>query len=248
MKSASSASKSATHSAKPCLPLRKRFIAILVFRLYSRTLRRVYTRKTAITSALRGPYCAYRFLFRQICQIVLTFVPLIHSESTIGCTVVLQLVLLVFAFFLELGGSMEQRHCEWTDGSPKKRLGRPRYRSRLLRPYAVSLQLHFQEIRQRAQDVHGEGTTFAMSAREVFFTTREALGPGARLETAIDWPMLLDGTTPLQLLVWGTVVRRVGSDVTLWIQRTEFHTRRTAGSLQGKPWNAAANASVCTTI
>src|SRR6185437_1926873 len=104
---------------------------------------------------------------------------------------------------------MEQRHCEWTDGSPKKGLGRPRYRSRLLRPYAVSLQLHFHEIRQRVQDARGEGTTFAMSAREVFFTPREALGPGARLEIAIDWPMLLDGTTPLQLLAWRTVVRRV---------------------------------------
>lgn len=68
----------------------------------------------------------------------------------------------------------------------------------------------------------------ALSSEEVSFVTRDDLQIGARLELAVSWPALLDGKTPLQLVIRGTVIRRVNSRVTLNIRRREFRTQRSA--------------------
>jgi len=96
------------------------------------------------------------------------------------------------------------------------------------REFPIELQTHFRGIGRWARQVKGIGTTLALSSEEVSFVTRDDLQIGARLELAVSWPALLDGKTPLQLVIRGTVIRRVNSRVTLNIRRREFRTQRSA--------------------
>jgi len=48
------------------------------------------------------------------------------------------------------------------------------------------------------------------------------------IDASIDWPILLDGTTPLQLRVSGHVVRETAEGFAMTIEQHEFRTRRAA--------------------
>jgi len=73
----------------------------------------------------------------------------------------------------------------------------------------------------------GAGRTVEMGAWNVAFTTSTPLAVGQKVQVSIDWPVLLNGTTPLQLIASGFVVR-AGAVAELHIeQRPEFRTRRT---------------------
>jgi hypothetical protein len=49
-----------------------------------------------------------------------------------------------------------------------------------------------------------------------------------RLDVSVDWPALLEGGIPLQLIATGVVVWTRGTETALRIQRHEFRTRRVA--------------------
>ncbi len=59
------------------------------------------------------------------------------------------------------------------------------------------------------------------------------LQEGARMKVTIEWPSLLNGTTPLQLVTIGKVVRRKGSVVAVALEHYQFKTmsRKKSGEL-----------------
>ena len=57
---------------------------------------------------------------------------------------------------------------------------------------------------------------------------------GTALELSIEWPYLLDGRIPLQLMAVGKVVRREKSSFALQLTAHEFRTARKS-SFEGKP-------------
>ena len=56
--------------------------------------------------------------------------------------------------------------------------------------------------------VSGEGLAVNLSSGGVLVASRHQMNVGARVEISIEWPLLLDGKTPLQLLAVGWVLRR----------------------------------------
>jgi len=71
------------------------------------------------------------------------------------------------------------------------------------------------------------GKTYDISIGGVRFTSSEILDPGTKVELAIDWPVLLDGASPLQLIGWGNVLRTGKHGTAIKIERHEFWTRGT---------------------
>src|SRR3984893_9535137 len=53
----------------------------------------------------------------------------------------------------------------------------------------------------------GSGKTLNMSSRGILFTPESTLQEGAFMEIAISWPVQLDETTDLKLVVLGELVR-----------------------------------------
>jgi hypothetical protein len=60
----------------------------------------------------------------------------------------------------------------------------------------------------------------------VRFAADRPLSIGQELDLFVDWPVLLDGVIPLQLVMSGVVVRTAGAVTALLIKRYEFRTRR----------------------
>ena len=87
------------------------------------------------------------------------------------------------------------------------------------------------ELRVRYR-ILGRGHTFAagwvvnMSSGGVLVACRHEISAGTRLELDIEWPSLLDGRVPLQLITVGRVVRSDPFSFAVALGRHQFRTMR----------------------
>jgi hypothetical protein len=72
----------------------------------------------------------------------------------------------------------------------------------------------------------GTGTTVDISSGGIAFMANESLKIGAYVELSVAWPVLLNGSCPLKLVVEGRVVRSNGSLTAIRMDRHEFRTQR----------------------
>ena len=76
----------------------------------------------------------------------------------------------------------------------------------------------------------GEGRTLNMSSCGLLIASEEAkFRAGARLQLTVDWPFLLHGTTPLQLIVSCRVTRCQPEQFAVKMDQYQFKTRRIGG-------------------
>ena len=71
----------------------------------------------------------------------------------------------------------------------------------------------------------GMGRTVDMSSSAVRFTTASALRCGDKVKVAVSWPVLLDATCRLQMIIYGWVLRSDGNSATVSIGYHELRTR-----------------------
>lgn len=81
------------------------------------------------------------------------------------------------------------------------------------------------------QGPSGAGKTINMGSAGLLFTADQPLPIGGKFEVSMNWPVLLDGVTPLKLVATGIVVRNVGQGAALRILNHEFRTRATRPAL-----------------
>lgn len=72
----------------------------------------------------------------------------------------------------------------------------------------------------------GEGASLDVSSSGIAFGLDQPLSPGAFVELSISWPVLLDETCPMRLIVFGRVVRNEGTKTACTIEKYEFRTSR----------------------
>jgi hypothetical protein len=73
----------------------------------------------------------------------------------------------------------------------------------------------------------GEGRTVNMSSRGLLIATEEAkLNAGTRLQIIVDWPSLLHGITPLQLIVSCRVIRCMPEEFAVELDQYQFKTKK----------------------
>jgi hypothetical protein len=70
----------------------------------------------------------------------------------------------------------------------------------------------------------GCGRTLNMSSGGVRFTTENMLTSGMPVELSLNWPVLLNDSCPMKLMIYGCVVRSNDKVATVAIERYEFRT------------------------
>jgi|SRR5271165_737189 len=89
--------------------------------------------------------------------------------------------------------------------------------------YPLKLNVRYQTMGM-AGPVAGIGETINVSSSGVFITSSTSIHEGARVRVVIEWPSLLNGSTPLQLITIGTVVRLQDSGFAIAFEGYQFRT------------------------
>src|SRR5580692_11466624 len=89
--------------------------------------------------------------------------------------------------------------------------------------YPLELNARYQTM-GAAGPVAGVGQTLNMSSSGMFLAGASDLPEGTRLKIFIEWPSLLNGVTPLQLITVGTVVRCSRIGLSIVFESYQFRT------------------------
>lgn len=108
--------------------------------------------------------------------------------------------------------------------------------------YPLELNVRYQTYGQ-SNPVSGIGHTVNFSSSGVLVAASQPVVDGDRLKLIIEWPTLLNGTTPLQLVTFGRVVRSNATQFAVALEHYQFRTmKRTAqGAIQTAGAVATAN-------
>src|SRR5580700_5743776 len=87
----------------------------------------------------------------------------------------------------------------------------------------------------------GTGKTMNISSGGVWFTTEALLTSGMPIEISMTWPVLLNDSCPMKLMIYGCVVRSNNKSAAVAIERYEFRTQ--GRSLKAQPPVALGSAS-----
>lgn len=96
------------------------------------------------------------------------------------------------------------------------------------RRYTLQLDLRWKLIRRRRVLDQGTGSTVDLSSGGILFDAGRPLPPGLNVELSISWPILLHNVAPLQLLVFGRIIRSSGPRAAIRMVQHEFKTTGTA--------------------
>ena len=83
----------------------------------------------------------------------------------------------------------------------------------------------------------GSGQTINVGSGGVAFVTDQPITPGVFVELSISWPVLLDETCLMRLIVFGRVLRCAGRKAVCTIYKYEFRTQ--ARTFQASPTTRA---------
>jgi hypothetical protein len=73
----------------------------------------------------------------------------------------------------------------------------------------------------------GSGKTINISSGGVWFTTENVLTPGMPIELSVSWPVLLNDSCPMKIMIYGCVIRSGEKGTAVAIERYEFRTQGT---------------------
>ena len=91
--------------------------------------------------------------------------------------------------------------------------------------YPLHLALRYRAFCGSTLVKSGEGETLSIGVSYVLFWTEQAPNGGLVAELSIDWPVLLEGRTPLQLCIFGEIVSCSGQRVLVHIMNHELKLR-----------------------
>src|SRR3954454_275264 len=78
----------------------------------------------------------------------------------------------------------------------------------------------------------GTGRTMNISSGGVWFSTENMLTSGMPVELSMSWPVLLNDSCPMKLMIYGCVVRSNEKGAAVAIERYEFRTAGRGGFQQ----------------
>jgi PilZ domain len=94
--------------------------------------------------------------------------------------------------------------------------------------FAIERELRFKILDGERPTKTGIGNTVDISSGGVAFETLAKLVPGTLMEVSISWPVLLDDTCLMRLVVLGRVVRTRRQIVACTVDKYEFRTQARA--------------------
>lgn len=100
------------------------------------------------------------------------------------------------------------------------------------RRYEIKLDMRWTLVHRGRRLESGSGITVDLSSGGILFASERELPIRSHVELSIAWPILLNQTKRLQLVVKGYVVRVVHRQVAIRIDHHEFRLRSIAASLK----------------
>ena len=98
--------------------------------------------------------------------------------------------------------------------------------------FPLELRVRYRSLAPRCPAA-GTGVVVNMSRSGVLVSSEHGVSEGVRVELSIEWPSLLDGRVPLQVVTVGRVVRCEPSRFAVVLARYQFRTtRRTSLPIQ----------------
>jgi hypothetical protein len=89
--------------------------------------------------------------------------------------------------------------------------------------YPLELKVRYQTIGAAGPGA-GVGQTLNISSSGMLLACASNIPEGTRLKLFVEWPSLLNGTTPLQLITVGTVVRCTQVGISIAFDNYQFRT------------------------
>ena len=91
--------------------------------------------------------------------------------------------------------------------------------------FPLELRVRYRSLARRSPAA-GTGVVVNMSRSGALISSEHAMSAGVRIELSIEWPSLLDGRVPLQVVTVGRVVRCEPSSFAVVLARYQFRTTR----------------------
>jgi len=91
--------------------------------------------------------------------------------------------------------------------------------------FGIQRELRYKLLEDDRIVASGLGNTIDIGSGGVAVATECRLKPGALVELAVSWPVLLDETCPMRLIVFGRVLRSSGRMAACTIDKYEFRTQ-----------------------
>lgn len=91
--------------------------------------------------------------------------------------------------------------------------------------FPLELRVRYRSLARRCPAV-GTGVVMNMSRSGVLVSSEHGISEGVRVELNIEWPSLLDGRVPLQVVTVGRVVRCEPSRFAVVLARYQFRTSK----------------------
>jgi hypothetical protein len=89
--------------------------------------------------------------------------------------------------------------------------------------YPLELNVRYQTMGEAGPGA-GVGQTLNISSSGMLLACASKIPEGTRLKLFVEWPSLLNGTTPLQLITVGTVVRCTQNRISILFDTYQFRT------------------------
>ncbi len=86
-------------------------------------------------------------------------------------------------------------------------------------------EIRYKLLKDNAVVESGVGRTVNMSSNGIAFSTERSLESGHYIELAVSWPVLLENSTPMRLIVFGRVVRSGSRTTVCTIEKYEYRTQ-----------------------
>lgn len=103
--------------------------------------------------------------------------------------------------------------------------------------FTIQRELRYKMLDDGAMSASGNGQTIDIGSAGVAFAAEHQLKLGAFVELSISWPVLLDDTCPMRLIIFGRVLRSSGKKSVSTIDKYEFRTQSRTFQAPGIPRN-----------
>ncbi len=96
---------------------------------------------------------------------------------------------------------------------------------RLKKRFSVEQDVRYKMLYGQRIAETGSGRTTNISSSGIWFTTSAPLTVGMPIEISMNWPVLLNDSCPMKLMIYGCVVRADQAGAAVAIERYEFRTQ-----------------------
>ena len=112
-----------------------------------------------------------------------------------------------------------------TETQEEQIVGNEQRERRMKRRFELVQELRYKMLYGQRIAETGSGKTLNISSGGVWFTAENMLTVGMPIELSMSWPVLLNDSCPMKLMIYGCVVRSNEKGAAVVIERYEFRTQ-----------------------